>query len=102
MADNKPVNEDNSPRKWSNPFKKVLGDVKKLMKIEEKKEERKESIVEKPSTPEISKKRNVQTPESSKAEKTESSETKVVEKRKKTNKTNAKEQKLPKKYKKGW
>ena len=99
MADNKPVSEDDSSKKWSNPFKKVLGDVKKLIKSEEKHEE----IVEhKPPVSNASKEKNTRKPEKTRTGNLEKSETEEPEKETKSRKAKMKEQKLPKKYRKGW
>ena len=98
MVDNNP-NNANNPKKWNNPLKKVLSDVKKLMKKEDGKDT-------KPSSFETSKneinQESKQGSESSNIPKFETPETKDAEKSARVRKGQIKEQKLPKKYRKGW
>jgi hypothetical protein len=98
MVDNNP-NSANNPKKWSNPLKKVLGDVKKFMK-KEGGEDKKPSSFE-TSKNEINQELK-QGSGSSSIPKFETLETKEVERSMRTRKSKIKEQKLPKKYKKGW
>jgi hypothetical protein len=98
MVDNNP-NSANNPKKWSNPLKKVLGDVKKFMKKEGGEDK-------KPSSFETSKneinQESKQGSESSNIPKFETPETKEAERSARVRKAKVKEQKLPKKYRKGW
>lgn len=98
MVDNNPDSAHNNPKKSSNPFKKILDDVKKFM--------RKEEEEKKPSSFETLKKEKNQASNqelrSSNIPKLETPETKEAEKSARVRKAKVNEQKLPKKYKKGW
>ena|SRR5664280_782450 len=92
-------NSENNPTKWSNPLTKVLGDVKKFMKKEGGEDK-------KPFSVEISKNEINQELKqgsgSSSIPKFETPETKEAERSMRRRKAKIKEQKLPKKYRKGW
>ena len=98
MVDNNPNSAHSNPKKSSNPFKKILDDVKKFMK--------KEDDEKKPSSFEALKKEKNQGSNqelrSSNIPKLETPETKEAEKSARVRKAKVNEQKLPKKYKKGW
>lgn len=98
MVDNNP-NSTNNPKKWSNPLKKVIGDVKKFMK-KEGGEDKKPSSFE-TSENEISQE-SKQGSEGSNIPRFETPETKEAERSARERKAKVKEQKLPKKYRKGW
>ena len=91
-------NSVNNPTKWSYPLTKVLGDMKKFMKKEEEEK--------KPSSFETLKKEKNQASNqelrSSNIPKLETPETKEAERSARVRKAKVKEQKLPKKYRKGW
>lgn len=98
MVDNNPDSAHSNPKKSSNPFKKILDDVKKFMKKEEEEK--------KPSSFETLKKEKNQASNqelrSSNIPKLETPETKEAEKSARVRKAKVNEQRLPKKYKKGW
>ena len=150
MVANSPDSSHNNPKKKNNPFKKILDDVKKFMRKDEKKDERPSSFEapkkgkkeedKKPSSVEASKKGTKeevkkslsfeaskkrkrekdrkpsslkesrsekgpelnQQPEDSNIPKIETPETKEAERSMRERKGKIKEQKLPKKFRKGW
>jgi hypothetical protein len=91
MADNNPNSSYNNPEKRKNPFKKMLDSMKSLVKKEEEDT--------KPSSFEDTKTRKNQ---GSNISKHETSESKKAKRSTRERKANNKEQKLPKKYQKGW
>ncbi len=91
MVDNKPINPHNNSEKKSNPFKKILNGVKNFMKKDE--EDNKLSSFE---ASKIKKNQNSNIP------KIETPETKKAKRSTRERKANNKEQKLPKKFKRGW
>lgn len=91
MADNNPNSSHNSPEKRKNPFKKMLDSMKSLIKKDE--EDIKPSFFEEAKT-----RKN----EGSNISKLETSESKKDKRSTRERKANNKEQKLPKKFKKGW
>jgi hypothetical protein len=116
MVDNSPDSLHNNPKKKTNPFKKILDDVKKFMKKDEEKDKKPSSFEapkkgkkekdKKPSSFKESKKEKSpelnQQPEDSNIPKIETPETKEAERSMRERKGKIKEQKLPKKYRKGW
>jgi uncharacterized protein with WD repeat len=91
MVDNRPISSHNNPEKRSNPFKKILNDVKNFMKKDE--EDNKLSSFEASKTGKN---------QDSNLTKFETPETKEAKRSMRERKANNKEQKLPKKFKKGW
>ncbi len=91
MVDNSPISSHNSPEKRINPFKKMLNDVKNFLKKDE--EDNKSSSFEASKTE--------KNPDSN-IPKFETPETKEAKRSMGERKANKKEQKLPKKFKKGW
>lgn len=91
MVDNSPISSRNNPEKRINPFKKMLDGVKNFMKKDEEDN--------KPSSFEASK---IKKNQDSNIPKLETSETKKAKRSTRERKANNKEQKLPKKFKKGW
>jgi len=91
MADNNPNSPHNNPEKRKNPFKKMLDSMKNIIKKDEEDN--------KPSSFEASKTRKNQ---GSNISKLETSESKKAKRSTHERKANNKEQRLPKKFKKGW
>ncbi|AKB43653.1 MULTISPECIES: hypothetical protein [Methanosarcina] len=91
MVDNNPDSPHNNPEKRKNPFKKMLDNMKNLIK--------KDDEDNKPSSFEASK---TEKSKGSNTPKLEASETKKDKRSTRERKANSKEQKLPKKFKKGW
>ncbi|MCC4765427.1 hypothetical protein FXW07_01915 [Methanosarcina sp. DH1] len=91
MVDNNPDSPHNNPEKRKNPFKKMLDNMKNLIK--------KDDEDNKPSSFEASK---TEKNKGSNTPKLEASETKKDKRSTRERKANSKEQKLPKKFKKGW
>lgn len=98
MANGNPNNTYNNPKK-DNQLKRIFNDVKKFIKKEGEKEK-------KPVSFETSKKEKNQESnqqlDSSKTLKFKTPETKEADRSIRERKAKIKEQKLPKKYKKGW
>ncbi|HEY3361507.1 MAG TPA: hypothetical protein VGK06_06660 [Methanosarcina sp.] len=99
MADHNPDSVHNNPKKRNNQLKRIFNDVKKFIKREGEEEK-------KPASFETSnKKKNKESDqqlESSSALKFETPKTQEAEKSIRERKAKTKEQKLPKKYRKGW
>ena len=91
MVDNSPISSHNNPEKRSNPFKKIIDDVKNFLKKDE--EDNKPSSFEASKT---EKNPDLNIP------KFETPETKEAKRSMRERKANNKEQKLPTKFKKGW
>ncbi|AKB50966.1 hypothetical protein MSBRW_1713 [Methanosarcina barkeri str. Wiesmoor] len=91
MVDNNSNSSHNNPEKRKNPFKKMLDNMKNLVK--------KDNEDDKQSSFEASKTRKNQ---DSNNPKLETSETKKAKRSTRERKANTKEQKLPKKFQKGW
>jgi len=99
MADNDPNGAHNNPKKKSNPFKKIFNDVKKLI-VKEEEDDKRPASFEVP-TKEKNKESNQQSGISN-ITKIETPETKEAERSMRERKGKIKEQKLPKKFRKGW
>jgi hypothetical protein len=99
MVDNNPGSVHNNPKKRCNQLKKIFDDVKKFIKREEEENE-------KPASFETSQnEKNLELSQqlgSSNTPKFETPETKEAERSMRERKAKIKEQKLPKKYRKGW
>lgn len=91
MVDNNPNSQHNTSEKRKNPFKKMLDNVRNFIKKDEEDDET--------SSFEASKTRKNQ---GSNIPKLETPETKKAKRSTHERKANNKEQKLPKKFKKGW
>jgi hypothetical protein len=99
MLDDSPDSSHSNPKKRSNPFKKILDDVKKLVKKDEAEDKNLSSF--EASKNEKNKESN-QHSGSSNIPKIETPETKETERSMRAKKAKVKEEKLPKKYRKGW
>jgi regulator of replication initiation timing len=91
MVDNSPISSHNNSEKGISPFKKMLDGVKNFLK--------KNDEDNKLSSFEASKIKKNQDPS---IPKLETSETKKSKRSTRERKANSKEQRLPKKFKKGW
>ncbi len=98
MVANNPNNEKSSI-KWSNPLKKVLRDVKEFMKIEKEENKKPASFSKSINGKDTELK---QGSKNSTVLKIATHETKKAKRSEKIKKDTDKEQKLPKKYRKGW
>jgi hypothetical protein len=98
MVANNPNNEKNST-KWSNPLNKVICGVKKFMKNEAEEEKKPSSFSTSISEMNQKSKQRSESPTILKIVPTEAKKTKRSER---IRKDTDKEQKLPKKYRKGW
>ncbi len=98
MVNNNPESEHNNPKKGSQ-LRKIFDGMKKFIKKEE--EEDKNPASFRTSKNEKNQESNQQLG-SSKIPKLETPETQEAEKSMRKRKANIKEQKLPKKYRKGW
>jgi hypothetical protein len=116
MVDNSPDGSYNKLQKKSNPFKKILADVKKFIKKDEEenkkpsssiaaKNEKKETGKKPSSFKESKKEKNPELSQQSAKSSIlgiEAPEAEEVKTSMKEKKAKIKEQKLPKKYRKGW
>jgi len=91
MVDNNSISSHNNPEKRSNPFKKMLNNMMNFMKKDE----------EDNKSPSFEESKNGKN-QDSKIPKFETPETRGAKKSMSERKANKKEQKLPKKLKKGW
>ncbi|HII90832.1 MAG TPA: hypothetical protein HA262_01310 [Methanosarcina sp.] len=91
MVDNNPNGPHNNPEKRKNPFKKMIDNMRNLVI--------KDGEDNKPSSFEAF---EIGKNQDSNNKKSETSETKKAKRSTRERKSNSKEQKLPKKFKKGW
>jgi hypothetical protein len=99
MVNGNPNNTHDNPEKKDNQLKKIFNNVKKFIKKEG--EEEKKPVSFETSKKEKNQESNQQL-DSSKALKSNTPKTKEAERSTRERKAKIKEQKLPKKYKKGW